>query len=190
MTKKRLREIDIGKALLLTVAVVAVFLVGCQQAEDSPAATIEVLRATVAGQKTTIATLMSAGASIATEPVATRIEVRQPTVDLPTAGPVSTVQRPPTATPSPRPSSTPTSSPTATPIPDAAVGETLTNLRSGPGVGHAILVEVEPGTPLELVGRSVDGEWFLVRLVGGLEGWMFYLPMRLNIPADSVPVIE
>jgi uncharacterized protein YgiM (DUF1202 family) len=172
------------------VALLAVLLVGCQGARDGLQPTVEALQATVAAQKTVIASLEAERGEAIPAPSPTRTVEHQPTVSVPTPRPVSTVQRPPTATPFPLPTATPTSSPTATPVPDATVGEALTNLRGGPGVGFGILAEVAAGTPLEVLGKSADGEWIRVRIPEGLEGWMFYLPVRLNIPLDAVPVIQ
>lgn len=176
--------------LQAAVALLVVFLAGCQWTADGLQPTVEALQATVSAQKTVIAELEGSQAQATLPPAPTRTVVNPPTVSLPTPRPVLTVQRPPTATPSPLPTATPTASPTATPVPDANVGETLTNLRGGPGVGFEILSEVEAGTPLEVLGKSSDGEWIRVRLPEGMEGWMFYLPVRLNIPLDAVPVIQ
>jgi hypothetical protein len=57
-------------------------------------------------------------------------------------------------------------------------------------VGFPILTEVAPGTPLEVLGKSADQEWLKVRIPDGDEGWMFLLPVELNVPLDSLPVRE
>ncbi len=101
-----------------------------------------------------------------------------------------TVQRPPTVTPTGTATPQPTPTATATPLPDAAVGDQLTNLRSGPSVGFAIIAEVEGGTALDVLGKSADGEWLKVRTPDGLEGWMFLLPLQVFIPLDTVPVTQ
>ncbi len=170
-------------------ALLAVLIVGCQPA-DALRPTVEALQATIAAQRGIIATLEAAPAKATSVPSPRNTVAPQPTVSLPTPRPVSTVQRPPTATPSPPPTATPTASPTATSIPDASVGEALTNLRSGPGIGYEIIAEVAGGTPLEVLGKSADGEWLRVRVPEGLEGWMFHLPVRLNISLDAVPIVR
>jgi uncharacterized protein YgiM (DUF1202 family) len=172
------------------VALLAALLVGCQGPRDGLQPTVEALKATVSAQNTVIAVLEAERGAATPAPSPTRTVGHQATVSVPTPQPVSTVQRPPTATPSPLPTATPSPSATATPVPDASVGETLTNLRGGPGVGFEILSEVAAGTPLEVLGKSADGEWIRVRIPDGLEGWMFYLPVRLNISLDAVPVIQ
>lgn len=165
-------------------------LAACQSPGADLEATIQVLDATITAQAQEFAT-SAAKANQATPtplPLLTPSSPPQPTVVLPSPRPVSTIQRPPTATPPPPPTATATASPTATPIPDAAVGATITNLRSGPGVGFQIMAEVESETPLAVLGKSADGEWIQVRTPDGLEGWMFYLPINLNIPLDTIPV--
>jgi len=168
-------------------------LPACTSAEDEPdaAATIEALKATIVLQQDQLATLEAQAnqpTPIPPTPSPTP-KPHQPTVVLLTPKPEADPQvRPPTATPSPLPTATPTATATATPIPDAAVGETLTNLRSGPAVGFAILAEVEAGTPLVVLGKSADNEWFQVRTPDGLEGWMYYLPVQLNIPVETIPI--
>jgi uncharacterized protein YgiM (DUF1202 family) len=186
---KTMRKRLIWGAILL---VLAILLAACRSEVTEYEATISALKVTIAAQGKKLATA-EAKANQPTPsppPSPTRDVPSQPTVILPSPKPVSTIQRPPTATPPPPPTATPTASPTPTPIPDAAVGATVTNLRSGPGVGFDVLSEVESGTPLEILGKSADGEWVKVRTPDQLEGWMFYLPLVLNISLDQIPVIQ
>lgn len=178
------------RAVLAMMALAPLVLVGCGPADGDVKGTVDALLATIAAQETVIATLESVGEEVILQPTATATAERHSTVELPTPRGVSTVLRPPTATPSPLPTATATATATSTPVPDASVGDVLTNLRSGPGIAYAIVSEVDAGTPLEVLGKSADGEWFRVRVGSGLEGWMFYLPIRLNIPSDTVPVVE
>ncbi len=156
---------------------------------DSPA-TIEALNATISAQKHHVATLeeLAKQPSATLPPSSPTTALHRPTVMLSTPKPATSFQRPPTATPSPSPSASPTATATQTPIPDAAVGETLTNLRSGPAVGFGILSEVGPGAPLTILGKSADSEWLQVRIPDGTEGWMFYLPVELYIPIETIPI--
>jgi uncharacterized protein YgiM (DUF1202 family) len=184
------RDRPVRQALAALLALLVLLVVGCQSADGGADSTVEALQATISAQKAVIATMEAGAVQSPPLPTPTTRHAHQPTLSLPTPRPVSTVLRPPTATPSPLPTASPTASPTATPIPDAMVGEALTNLRGGPGVGFEILAEVDGGTPLEVLGKSADGEWIRVRIPEGLEGWMFHLPVRLNISLDAVPVAQ
>ena len=57
-------------------------------------------------------------------------------------------------------------------------------------MGYEILAEVKSRTPLEVLGKSAGEEWIKVLTPAGMEGWMFLLPMELNIPLDSIPVTD
>ena len=163
----------------------------CTSADEiDSSATIEALNATISAQKDRVATLeeLARQPSPTFPPPTPTTALYRPTVNLSTPKPVTDFQRPPTATPSPLPSATATATATQTPIPDAVVGQTLTNLRSGPAVGFGVLSEVEPGTPLTILGKSPDSEWLKVRIPDGTEGWMFYLPLDLYIPIETIPI--
>lgn len=170
----------------------AFVLVACNPDVSGLETTIAALNTTVADQAEEISSLEAAASQPSPSPLPspTRAAPRLPTVALPSPEPVLTAQRPPTATPSPSPTATATATPTATPMPDASVGETLTNLRSGPGVGFEVLAEVGGGTPLVVLGISVDGEWLKVRTPEDQEGWMFYLPVELNVSLASIPIVN
>jgi hypothetical protein len=181
-----------GMAAWLVGSLLLATLAACGSQGPDLAATVSALEGTIAAQEGQLATWEAAALEPTATPVPppTDVPTRRATIVLATAPPVATVQRPPTATPSPTVTPTPTATPTATSIPDAAVGDQLTNLRSGPAVGFAILAEVAAGTPLEVLGKSADQEWIKVRTPDGLEGWMFLLPIKLYIPLESLPVTE
>jgi uncharacterized protein YraI len=91
-----------------------------------------------------------------------------PTTVPPTAVPTKT----PTPTPSPTPvTPTATTPPTGgTVIGTAVVSVSTTlNMRSGPGLEHAVLRGLANGTQVGLLGASVNG--FRPIRVGGLDGW-------------------
>ena len=166
-------------------------LAACGASASDPEGTIEALNATIDHQRQEILTLVSVeNEQDQVQPTATPRPVPSPRLTLPiaTSRPVTTIQRPPTATASPRPSSTPTITPTPTPLPDASVGELATNLRNGPSVGFAIVAEVEAGSPLTVLAKSADGEWIKVVTPAGQEGWMYYLPLQVFIDLNTVPV--
>ena len=50
------------------------------------------------------------------------------------------------------------------------VAGTRVNMRGGPGTGHRVIVTLDGGTALEVIGRS--GGWAEVRLPNGRTGWM------------------
>lgn len=174
------------------ICVLAVLgLTACGTRPSELEGTIEALNATVEHQRQAILTLEAGEDQPAlTQPTATPSPIPEPRTTLPitTPRPVTTVQRPPTATASPLPSATPSITPTPTPLPDASVGELATNLRGGPSVGYAILAEVEAGSPLTVLAKSADGEWIKVATPAGQEGWMFYLPLQIFIDLNTVPV--
>ena len=85
--------------------------------------------------------------------------------DLPTFTPTPTITPTPTLTPTPTP----------TPLPTYVaeiIGE-LVNLRSGPGSDYEVLTIIPLGDEVELVGKTADGEWILVRTNEGQEGWIY-----------------
>lgn len=59
----------------------------------------------------------------------------------------------------------------ATPVPLQTVDQRA-NVRDGPGLGHAVIATLEPGTPV--VGQSYTSEWVRVVREDGSEGWIFH----------------
>jgi len=173
----------------------AAALTACGRQGPDLAATVTALEATIVAQEGSLATWEAIAQEPTGEPTLMPsptevVVVVKPTIVLGTAPPVSTPQRPPTATPTATATPPPTPTATATPIPDAAVGDLITNLRSGPAVGFFILAEVDPGTPLKVLGKSADQEWIKVQTPDGTEGWMFLLPVNLYIPLESLSVTQ
>ncbi len=82
---------------------------------------------------------------------------------------------PPTATLQLTPTWTP--SPTAYPLRgDATVSTTsqqIVGLLGGPGYDYPLVRALSTGTPLFLIGRTWDDQWYQARLVDGQEGWIF-----------------
>lgn len=170
----------------------ALGLVACASPQKDLMPTVDALKTTISALETELATLTVSAVSPTVVPtihLSHQAETR-PTILVSTPKPVLTMKRPPTATPSPTASPTPTITPTATPLPDAAVGDILTNLRSGPSVSFRVVAEVPSGTPLSVLGKSLDGEWIKVMLPDQVEGWMYYLPLEIYISPDTIPVLE
>lgn len=93
----------------------------------------------------------------------------------PTFTPTAAITPTPVNTPTPTPRPTATATPTATPVPgqQAAIGEDLVNLRAGPGTDYAIIAQLTIGAELQVVGRSVENDWFFVQPEDGDSGWVF-----------------
>jgi len=85
--------------------------------------------------------------------------------DLPTFTPTPTI--------TPTPTVTPTSSPTPLPTYVAEVLGELVNLRSGPGSDYEALAILPLSDQVELLGKTADGEWIMVRAKDGQEGWIY-----------------
>ncbi len=92
----------------------------------------------------------------------------------------------PTDTPPP-PTDTPTAEPTATPTdtPQPTVAPTSTavaqpqasttsaiNVRSGPGTVYPVVAQLQPGRPVDILGRNAAGTWWQVQLGNGDQGWV------------------
>ncbi len=56
-------------------------------------------------------------------------------------------------------------------VPRVVVNTSHLNIRSGPAIGHGIILSVPGGTTLAVVGVSTDGKWFLVEGDFG-QGWL------------------
>jgi hypothetical protein len=89
----------------------------------------------------------------------------------------------------------PASLPTGTPYPvtrgDASITTTskeLVELRGGPGFAYNPLMALSTGTPLFLVGRTWDSQWYQVRMMSGQEGWVYALYMVIWIDTSRVVV--
>lgn len=106
--------------------------------------------------------------------------------------PVPTLARLPSVTPvTPRPTAPPTATPatdaTPTAAPLAGAVARAANVRAGPGVEFAIVGVRDAGARVILAGRF--GEWFKIRGVDGLEGWMAGQVLEVD-PATAAAVPE
>ncbi|MEO8393134.1 MAG: SH3 domain-containing protein, partial [Chloroflexota bacterium] len=128
--------------------------------------------------------------------------------DTPTATDTSTATATATFTETLTPSATPitptltasltptwTVSPTASPYPatsgDASISMTdqqLVNLRGGPGFAYDPLQALATGTPLFVIGKTWDNQWYQVRLMNGQEGWVYSLYLVIWIDTNRVVV--
>lgn len=102
---------------------------------------------------------------------------------------------PPTETPTPEPTATPTETPqpTATPTetvvaqPQASTTSAI-NVRGGPGTGYPVVAQLQPGRPVDILGRNADGTWWQVLLGNGDEGWVAASVVDVSGPVDEVEV--
>ncbi len=62
-------------------------------------------------------------------------------------------------------------------------------VRQGPGTSYPIVQEVETGATVEIVGRSADAVWLVIRLESGF-GWIFRDTVILTDDVSILPVVE
>lgn len=116
--------------------------------------------------------------AVAPTPTATPTFINRKALDLaPTPTLPFDLPELPTFTPTPTITPTPTLTPTPTPTPlptyvAEVIGE-LVNLRSGPGNDYEVLNIIPVGEDVELIGKTADGEWILVRTQAGDKGWIY-----------------
>lgn len=193
--KQHLRGFSLSRIGLLLLPVTLFFLSGCiptvtppptpivVTATPEPAATVD-LEATIAA----LATEIAGKGNPPDPPVVDPPAPEPPASDTPTATP--TTEPPPPVPPPPDP---PTSTPTIA-IPHGIVTAPVSvNVRSGPDTEYPIARVSARGTRLEVVGRSLDGEWWQVRVpdIAGGVGWVstIYLETQntANVPVVSAP---
>jgi hypothetical protein len=108
---------------------------------------------------------------------ATPTDTPQPPTDTPTPEPTAT----PTATP--EPTATPTETPLAQP---QAVTSSAINVRSGPGTAFAVVGQLQPNRPVDILGSNADRTWWQVLLPNGNEGWVAASVVDVTGPVDGV----
>ena len=81
---------------------------------------------------------------------------------------------PPSATPTPTATTTPTETPFPTPTPNPMVEVVvgLAQIRGGPGIAYKVIQNASEGDTFEVIGRSENGRWLVVRLVLDEQGWI------------------
>ena len=180
---------EIGLPLL---TIVLFFLSGCLPAVTPPPTPIVVtatpeptdavdLEATIAA----LATIIAGEGNTVDPPVVEPPAPDPPPPDPPTVTP--TTEPPPPVPPPPDP---PTATPTIS-IPFGMVTAPVSvNIRTGPDTEYPIARVSARGTRLEVVGRSLDGEWWQVRVpdIAGGTGWVSTIYLETQNTAN-VPVV-
>lgn len=186
---------EIGFPLL---TIVLLFLAGCLPAVTPPPTPIVV---TATPEPTEAADLAATIAALATELAGKGNPPDPPVVDPPVVEPPAPEPPAPdlpTATPTtepPAPVPPPPDPPTATPtiaIPHGIVSAPVSvNVRTGPDTEYPIARVSARGSRLEVVGRSLDGEWWHVRVadIAGGVGWVSTIYLETQNTAN-VPVVQ
>lgn len=150
---------------LLSCVLLLFALAACQQQSDDP---VLELPATA-----TLQPIVSSTARQTSTPVLTRT-------------PLPTFTYTPTLTlipPSPTNTFTPTLTPTVAGIIQSAAARV--NVREAPDQNARQLTSLVPGTGVQVIGQSADGDWINIRLEDGMEGWIFNA--LIFIPASPTP---
>lgn len=66
---------------------------------------------------------------------------------------------------------------------------TLLRLRQTPSPSGAVIVELTGGTPLILVGRTIDNNWLNVQTTDGQSGWVASGYVEAFIPLTDLPIM-
>jgi hypothetical protein len=63
-------------------------------------------------------------------------------------------------------------------------------VRTGPGANYEVVGHVRQGDVLQVTGRNVIGNWFEIITPVGTHGWVSILGLQINVPLDSVAVVD
>lgn len=108
---------------------------------------------------------------------------------VPTATPTETPS--PTATFTLTPTPTETSTPTLTPEPLVAIIlENNINIFDGPSSTYNYLATYSKGLKVQVIGRSEDGNWLVVLLPGGIQGWVSLEKVEFTNPIENLLAYE
>ncbi len=69
-----------------------------------------------------------------------------------------------------------------------AVGEA--NVRSGPGLEHALIGTIYRGTRYSVIGQDEFVPWVLLQISESQRGWVFADLLSLNVPRTQIPYIS
>jgi N-acetylmuramoyl-L-alanine amidase len=74
-------------------------------------------------------------------------------------------------------------------MPTAVINTGLLNVRSGPGVGYAILTVTYQGYVVKLLGRNASATWAKIELPNRTQGWVNASLVIPSAPISSLPVL-
>lgn len=74
-------------------------------------------------------------------------------------------------------------------VPARVDGTVPVPVRQGPGTTYANVQELVPGTEVEVVGRSEDMLWLVIRLPSGF-GWVFRDTIAIEADISDLPLVE
>lgn len=89
-----------------------------------------------------------------------------------------------------------TDTPIPPPTPEPTLGlwparaTVVLNVRAGPSLNERVLTVLRQGEQVELVARSVDGNWFRLRTRYGIIGWSYARFLRPYVLIDKLPVLD
>ena len=63
------------------------------------------------------------------------------------------------------------------------------NIRSGPGLGFAVIGTLNPNTTMPVIGRNADASWWKIEITSGTTGWVAASVVSAS-DTGSVPVAE
>jgi CRP-like cAMP-binding protein/uncharacterized protein YraI len=116
-------------------------------------------------------------------PVITPEPIALPTTELtPTAMPSPTVPSEATVAPTPAPTVT-------VPIPSRTTGGGL-RMRSGPGTNYEVLVLLAEDQEVDVLGRDETGEWLVISLDSGEEGWVAAEFVDVGVDVEALPIVS
>ncbi|MBK8048778.1 MAG: SH3 domain-containing protein [Anaerolineales bacterium] len=99
-----------------------------------------------------------------------------------------------TAQPTPTPASVaaPDARPAAGVMQMVAIvnADEMVNLRSGPSTDFAVLMGVNPGEEVLILGRNQDATWMRIRIANGTLGWMAADYISTAQRLDTYPVVD
>lgn len=150
----------------------ALLLAGCA---STPPATSGVTASTTAVAAVAGSAAASAAAARPTETAVPPTATSEPTVAATvTSRPTETATSRPTETAvPPTATSEPTSTPTATPLAMTGTANGKANVRAYPDTERgAVIGSVPAGSALDIVGKTADGGWFVVRTADGATGYI------------------